>query len=236
MINAIVFDLDNTLIDFVKMKKMSIEAAASAMVDAGFEMEKDAIISRLFSLYDVHGWEDQTVFQRFLSEVQAVIDYRVLSYAINAYRKVRVGFLEPYPHVTSTLYRLKQRNVALAILTDAPKLQAWTRLAAMKIDLYFDAVLAFEDTQEHKPGKKPFEAILKALDLPARDCLMVGDMPDRDMLGAKSAGMQTCYAKYGARYVLPFGTKNATLVADYEISDIRDLLTILEPSAPSKKQ
>ena len=45
MTKAIIFDLDNTLIDFVKMKRMSIEAAASAMIDAGLEQKKNKIVN-----------------------------------------------------------------------------------------------------------------------------------------------------------------------------------------------
>lgn len=35
MIKLVIFDLDNTLTDFVRMKEVSIEAAIQAMIDAG---------------------------------------------------------------------------------------------------------------------------------------------------------------------------------------------------------
>ena len=35
MIKAIIFDLDNTLLDFMNMKKMAITAAVDGMVEAG---------------------------------------------------------------------------------------------------------------------------------------------------------------------------------------------------------
>jgi len=35
MIKAVLFDLDNTLIDFMRMKRNSCESAISAMIDAG---------------------------------------------------------------------------------------------------------------------------------------------------------------------------------------------------------
>ena len=34
MIKSVIFDLDNTLIDFLRMKKLSCEAAVSAMIGA----------------------------------------------------------------------------------------------------------------------------------------------------------------------------------------------------------
>ena len=39
MIKAVIFDLDNTLVDFMKMKRLSIEAALTAMIDAGLQMD-----------------------------------------------------------------------------------------------------------------------------------------------------------------------------------------------------
>ena len=40
MIKAIVFDLDNTLVDFMAMKRQAIDAAIDSMVDAGLELER----------------------------------------------------------------------------------------------------------------------------------------------------------------------------------------------------
>ena len=63
---AILFDLDNTLIDFMRMKKISCEAAISAMIDAGLPLEKETAYEKLFELYGVHGIEHQEIFQKFL--------------------------------------------------------------------------------------------------------------------------------------------------------------------------
>lgn len=204
----------------MKMKRMSIEAAASAMIDAGLEQKKDDIVKKLFDLYDIYGWEDQTIFQKYLSENVGKIDFRTLANAINAYRRVRSGFLEPFPHVMHTLLKLREKGLKLAIVSDAPKLKAWIRLTAMKIDHFFDIVVAFEDTKKLKPSKKPFIIALNKLKLIPEECLMVGDMPERDIKGAKRLGMKTCFAKYGSSDSSP-KTK-----ADYEIDDISELLKI----------
>ena len=52
MIKAVIFDLDNTLIDFMRMKKLSCDAAISAMIDAGWNVKKDKAMKELFALYD----------------------------------------------------------------------------------------------------------------------------------------------------------------------------------------
>ncbi len=35
MIKAVIFDLDNTLVDFMSMKRQAVTAAITAMIDAG---------------------------------------------------------------------------------------------------------------------------------------------------------------------------------------------------------
>jgi len=224
MIKAVIFDLDNTLIDFLKMKRISCEAAVSAMIDAGLEIEKEKALKKLFKIYDKYGMEDPKVFQKFLMQVSGKVDYKILANGIVAYRRVRTGFLEPFPHTTYTLLKLKDRNIKTAIITDAPQLKAWIRLAWMRLIDFFDVVVTFEDTKQHKPSRKPFEEALKKLNLKPEECLMVGDWPERDIKGAKQMGIKTCFARYG----------NPTIKktdADYEIEDIKGLLDIVNKVA-----
>ena len=145
----------------------------------------------------------------------------MLASGIVAYRRVRAGFLEPYPHVPEVLFELKKRGVKLAIVSDAPRLKAWIRLVSMKINHLFDVVVTFEDTEEFKPSIKPFKVAFKKLSVKASQCLMVGDRPERDITGAKKLGMSTCFAKYG-------NPSAGSADADYIINDIKELLEIVE--------
>ncbi|MBR9699080.1 TIGR02253 family HAD-type hydrolase [Candidatus Woesearchaeota archaeon] len=220
MIKAVIFDVDNTLIDFIRMKNMTLEAAASAMIDAGLKEKKEKIIRRLWEILDEFGYEDSTVFQKYLKKVIGKVDDKILANAINAYRRVRYGYLEPYPHVMSTLIKFKEKGVKLAILSDAPRLKAWIRLSAMRLDSFFDAVVAFEDTKKHKPARKPFMVVLKKLNLKPEECLMIGDRPERDIKGAKAVGIQTCYARYG-------NWRKEKTDADYTVDDFSEILKIV---------
>ena len=131
MIKAIVFDLDNTLIDFMKMKRLSCEAAMNAMIKSGLNINKKMGLKIMFQLYTEYGYEYQKIFQVFLKKVLTKIDYGVMASGIVAYRRVKQGLLYPYPNVAPTLNELKKKY-KLAILTDAPRIQAWIRLAAME--------------------------------------------------------------------------------------------------------
>ena len=221
MIKAVLFDLDNTLIDFLRMKRLSCEAAIDAMIGAGLNISHENAIKALFELYDKHGMEDKAIFQKFLKKLTGKVNYKILANGIVAYRRVREGFLEPYPNVDYVLLKLKGMGLKLAIVTDAPRLKAWIRLAAMKLSNYFDVVVTFEDTKQHKPSKMPFNAALKQLSLKPEECLMVGDWPERDIKGAKAIGVRTCFARYG-------NLKAKKVNADYEIKSIKELLDIVK--------
>ena len=119
-IKAIIFDLDNTLIDFMKMKRISIEEAIDAMIDAGLNLPKKKALDLLYKLYEEKGLEDPHIFQKFLLKVTGKVDHKKLAYAIVAYRNARTGFLHPYPGTKRTLIKLKEKGLKLAIVSDAP--------------------------------------------------------------------------------------------------------------------
>ena len=63
---------------------------------------------------------------------------------------------------------------------------------------------------------------LKKLGLNPESSLMIGDWPERDVVGAKKIGMKTAFAVYGDT----FGTKNSG--ADWDVEDISELVTIIK--------
>jgi putative hydrolase of the HAD superfamily len=219
MIKAVIFDLDNTLVDFMRMKLVSCDAAINAMIGAGLKIERKKALKILFDLYNRYTLEEKTIFQKFLREVEGKINYRILASGIVAYRRVRSGFLEPYPGTDYVLLKLKDKGIKLGILTDAPKLKAWLRLASMRLSNFFDVVVAMEDSKKQKPHERPFKIMLDKLKVKPEECLMVGDRPERDIEGAKKVGIKTCFAKYGN----PAGKAKA----DYTIKDIRELLKVV---------
>jgi len=218
-IKAIIFDLDNTLIDFMRMKRLSCEAAMDAMISAGLKINKEKGLKIIFQLYSQYGFEYQKIFQVFLKKVLGKIDYGIMASGIVAYRRVKEGLLYPYPNVVPTLNRLRKKY-KLAILSDAPRIQAWIRLAAMQIQDKFDLVITFDETKSKKPSLKPFLYILKKLKLKPEECVMIGDSLKRDIAPAKEIGFKTVFAKYGE-------DKEKTKVKpDYVINDIKEMLEI----------
>ena len=225
MIRAVVFDLDNTLMDFMAMKENAINAAAKAMVDAGLDMKPDEVKRELYAVYDREGIEYQTVFDTFLEKKLGCIDWKVLSSGVVAYRKAREASLVLYPHVNLTLTELLRKGLKLAVLSDAPRREAWLRLCYLQLQHTFDTVIAYEDTGFKKPHPAPYEKVLSVLKTEPRDTLMVGDWPERDLVGARDVGMRTVFARFGFAFGRkPIGAEGA----DFVVDDIREILSIID--------
>ncbi|HEY7727847.1 MAG TPA: HAD-IA family hydrolase [Candidatus Eisenbacteria bacterium] len=222
MIRAIIFDLDNTLTDFMKMKRAAIDAAVDGMLDAGLTLPREEVAEKIYSVYEREGIEYQQVFDHFLGEELGRIDYKILSSAIIAYRRARDSYLVLYPHVNLTLLQLIKRGLKLAVVSDAPRLQAWMRLAQLQLQHLFDPVVAFEDTGERKPSPKPFARALELLGVEASEAIMVGDWPERDVVGARALGIRTAFARYGNS----FGTQHSG--ADWDLGDVFELIGIVD--------
>ena len=221
MIKAIVFDLDNTLVDFMAMKRQAVDAAIDAMLDAGLDLTREEVKSRIDAIYKERGIEYQQVFDDLMFSVFNRLNHRILASGIIAYRKAREGALKPYPHVTGTLMELHRQGIKLAVLTDAPSREAWLRLCHVNLHHIFSMAVTFDDTGERKPSPKPFRKALEMLGVDPHEALMIGDWAERDMVGAKAVGMRTAFARYGD----VFNTQEHG--ADFELSDINDLLEIV---------
>lgn len=187
-IKAVLFDLDNTLLDFLNMKEECIRAAVKNMKLNGLNMDEKKAFDEIIKIYKKRQFEDHTIFQRFLKKFCKKIDYKVLGSAISAYRAVRYGVLKPYKNTPYVLKVLKKRGLKLGVVSDAPRLKAWIRLCSTNLQKHFDIVITLGDVKVRKPSQAPFKRALRELNLKPSEILFVGDNPSRDILGAKRAG------------------------------------------------
>ena len=221
-IKGVIFDLDNTLLDFMKMKEVAVKSAIRGMIEAGLEADEIESFKDIISIYEEFGWENQTVFDVFLKNSIGYVDNKFLAAGVVAYRRAREANLLAYPNVNRTLVNLTKLGIKLAVVSDAPSREAWMRIYYLNLYHFFDAVITLDDSGERKPSSKPFEMALKILNLEPQDSLMIGDWPERDVVGAKQIGMRTAFAVYGDT----FGTKDSG--ADWDIKDISEIISIIK--------
>ena len=221
-IKGVVFDLDNTLLDFMKMKEVAVKAAVKGMIEAGLDIDEDGSYQDIITIYEEFGWENQKVFDVFLKQCIGIVDNKYLAAGIVAYRRAREANLLAYPNVNRTLMTLAKYGIKLAVVSDAPSREAWMRIYYLNLYHYFDVVITFDDSGARKPSAKPFQLALESLDIKPQECIMVGDWPERDVVGAQQIGMKTAFAEYGDT----FGTQYSG--ADWDLQDIYKLVDIIK--------
>lgn len=116
---------------------------------------------------------------------------------------------------------LSKKGIKLGVVSNAPGIQVWIKLASFKMHHLFDVVVTLDDTGVKKPNKLPFNKALIELGFDAEEVLMVGDRPDVDIIGAKKLGIKGVFARYGS-------TEKECPEADYIINDIQEIINVVE--------
>ena len=64
-IKGVIFDLDNTLLDFMKMKEFAVKSAVKGMIEAGLMVDEELSYNEIVSIYEKFGWENQKFLMFF---------------------------------------------------------------------------------------------------------------------------------------------------------------------------
>jgi putative hydrolase of the HAD superfamily len=131
-----------------------------------------------------------------------------------------------YPYVMEMLDVLRA-HYPLAIITDAQRMYARGELHKVGLLGYFDPIVVSGDHGYRKPDRRLFQYALDGMGVVASNALYVGNDMYRDIYGAREAGLTTVLfdSNQGAKTY-------RDCVADYTITDFRDLLQILGLPTP----
>lgn len=126
-----------------------------------------------------------------------------------------------YPEVRDVLEVLKSKGIKMGIVTHLPTFAISQNLDSFGVKEFFDSVVAFEDTDEHKPSAKPLLIALSKLNVEPSNAIFVGDMI-QDILTGRRAGVKTVAV---IREKNPYQTKEKLLEynPDYIISNLSEI-------------
>jgi phosphoglycolate phosphatase len=228
-IDAVLFDLDGTLIDSVPdlatavdamLKSMGKPPAGEAKVNRWVGNGAPALVKRAL-LNDDNG--DELHQQSFKNEADDT-DY-LHAYAIfeQAYQQRLTQATGIYPGVESVLSRLRFANIKMALITNKPRRFTLPLLNALQLDQYFSSVLCGDDLVQKKPHPLPVETALKELHVDAENAVMVGDSIS-DIKSARLAGVKSVAVTYGYNHGMSITDERNEMQADVFITQIEQLL------------
>jgi phosphoglycolate phosphatase len=121
-----------------------------------------------------------------------VLKYRSL-HAANAAPLAR-----PYEGAAQALTELRAHGIRTVVVSNKGRVALNQLMAQLGFDGLVDTVLSAEDVQYRKPDARLFrEHIVPLLDgVPPEEVVVVGDT-ESDLLFARDAGLQACWATYG---------------------------------------
>ncbi|MED3034917.1 HAD family hydrolase [Bacillus thuringiensis] len=187
MIQAVLFDLDGTLLDRRQSLEQFIPDQYNRFTSHLMNIEKSEYCSRFLAL-DNNGytWKDK-VYDILLSEynITTLTQEQLLHDYITNFQHHCI----PFQNMHELLQRLTQQNIKIGIITNGFTDFQMNNLRALNIHTYTNTILISEAEGIKKPHPEIFERALKKLDVKATECLYVGDHPENDVLGSERVGI-----------------------------------------------
>ena len=215
-LQAVLFDLDGTLIDSVELILSSFRHATAHVLGAPLPDEElmrnvgVPLARQMREFSPEHAEELLRVYREH-----------------NA--RVHDEMLKRYSGVEEALLGLAAGGMKLGVVTSKMRHMAFRGLERFDLARFFDVVVGSDDVEVHKPDPHPLFVAAAELDVPIERCAYVGDSP-HDMAAARAAGCLAIAALWGAfepDVVLQPG-------ADYALGSAFELLEL--PDAPWNRQ
>nr|WP_321497594.1 HAD family hydrolase [uncultured Methanolobus sp.] len=191
-LRGVIFDMDNTLFDFVEAKMIACTEVVS-FLGAGDPHELFEYFRR-----ETHGFENPENIRDYMLD-NGIDPAEKYNACVTIYETQKIDHIRLYPHVRETLEELNEIGLLLGIVTDANSDNARKRLAITGLEDLVHSLTAHDMTGAKKPDLAPFRYALDTMGLQASETLFVGDSLRRDIMPSKKLGMMAAYAAYGDR-------------------------------------
>ena len=195
MIKRIIFDIDNTLIDFPDYKE-----GYQQVLDK-YHINKKAIdLYNAIGVYEECGKYDKYTKEDLLKvinqELNTNLDNNFLDDYFNMYNKL----ITPVSDSVKETLEYLSKNYELVTLSNWFAFSQISRLKVADIDKYFSNIYG-TDIVPMKPGKESFMSVIA--DNKLEECLMIGDNVNMDIKVPYEMGMNVYYLSKGKASIYP---------------------------------
>lgn len=224
MINAVIFDLDDTLILERDYIKSGYEAVAKKIY-TDFGVDEMRLVKLFNSMFKISA---NNVFNRALDTLQ-------IKYGEDYIRKLIYEYRNHWPKLQLTkdsvnlIKYLKEKEYKLGIIADGYKETQQKKLEVLNVkQLFHHIILTDELGREYwKPHEKSYLLMKDKLKVEFNEMVYIGDNVQKDFITAKKLGIKTIQVKReNCIYGNVIGSEE--YLPDIVISDLCEVITYMQ--------
>ena len=222
MIRAILFDLDDTLYEERQFFRSGFLAVGAALQQRG--VGATATTAKMLEEFH-HRDERERVLQKLAEKLSFPLEW--IPELVSVFRS-HTPDIRLADDVREVLPRLRARH-RLGCVTDgwAPVQRA--KMRVLEVEPLLDAVVVADDfgRERWKPHPFPFQRCCELLGALPSESVFVGDNPQRDMLGARNAGLYAVRIRRLGGYFSSRQPSPSDPAADCEVRSLTELERVI---------
>ena len=217
-ISAVLFDLDNTLLDRVAaFERFCRELYRTGGVMGRTHSEDEAVA--MMVEWDRSGIPPApALLERIMGTWPGV--FRDLDQAVSVFLEMLPRIVILQPRTRNMLDDLSDRGVASGIVTNGGATMQRAKIEEPGLEALVASFTISQAAGASKPEPAIFALALQAIGAWARTTLFVGDNPELDIAGAAAVGMRTAWMSLGRQWPLASVTPDHTLDHVWQVRDI----------------
>ncbi|MEK5333570.1 HAD family hydrolase [Lysinibacillus sp. FSL W8-0992] len=217
IIEAVLFDLDGTLLDRDKSLIAFVSHQYERLAPKLSSIPKEDYISRFIEL-DNNGyvWKDK-VYKQLINEFNLTdcTEKELLDDYVSNFKHYCI----PFQHLHRMLNELQQQNIKLGMITNGYGQFQLDNIQALGIEQKFEVILISEWEGMKKPNPEIFARALTKLKVNVASSMFVGDHAMNDIEAAKNVGMIAVWKRNNA---------SQTEKADYNIDELSEIPLLVQ--------
>ncbi len=221
----VIFDLDNTLLNFDKMELGSLK---ETLTENNLEISEKlinsyrAINTELWQALEKGEYTKKEILNLRFRRLFEMYDYNTSPEEFNtSYLRNLSNHCYLYDNVIEVLDYFKNRS-KLVIMTNGVKDAQYDKMKKSGLDRYFEEVIISDIVGYHKPSIEIFSYLENRIGKHIKEeTIIIGDSLSSDMKGGNNFGIKTCW--FNPKLL----ANNTDVVVDYEINSLKELFNIL---------
>lgn len=191
MIQAVFFDMDDTLYDTSGFASIARRAAVKSMVHNGLQCSEEEGYEHLMEIVREKGSNYSKHFNILTNDINGSEDPLIIVNGIITYHNTKFAMLKLQPDSFAILLYLKSKGYKVGLITNGKDFKQWEKLIRLGLYPFFDEIVTSESVGVEKPDAKIYQIAMDRLNVTKGTSIMVGNNFDVDIMGAYNAGMQS---------------------------------------------